>query len=233
MNLSGYLKESKKPIVSLVLVLPLVMFYNVGLILTNWEALNGADFITLSIIHLLGREGFLWFQAALALLFLGTLLYLKRLQDFSIRLLFPVLGESLVYALSMGTLILFVLERSDLLAVSSPSSISALQILTISAGAGSHEEFVFRLLLIPASTAALVRFTQMNVSAAGVFSVALSSIVFAVAHYIGPESFSLFTFTFRTLAGLIFATIFLFRGFAVAVYTHCLYDVYVLAFSSG
>lgn len=233
MNLNGYLKESKKPIVSLVLVLPLVMFYNVGLILTNWEALNGADFITLSIIHLLGREGFLWFQAALALLFLGTLLYLKRLQDFSIRLLFPVLGESLVYALSMGTLILFVLERSDLLAVSSPSSISALQILTISAGAGFHEEFVFRLLLIPASTAALVRFTQMNVSAAGVFSVALSSIVFAVAHYIGPESFSLFTFTFRTLAGLIFATIFLFRGFAVAVYTHCLYDVYVLAFSSG
>ena len=73
----------------------------------------------------------------------------------------------------------------------------------------------------------------MKVSAAGVFSVALSSLVFALAHYLGPESFTVFTFTFRTLAGLIFATIFLFRGFAVAVYTHCLYDVYVLTFNSG
>ena len=73
MNLNGYLEDSKKPLVSLVLVLPLVMFYNVGLILTNWEALNGADFITLSIVHLLGREGFLWFQAGLAVLFLSTL----------------------------------------------------------------------------------------------------------------------------------------------------------------
>ena len=40
MNLNGYLQDSKKPLVSLVLVLPLVMFYNVGLILTNWEALK-------------------------------------------------------------------------------------------------------------------------------------------------------------------------------------------------
>ena len=111
--------------------------------------------------------------------------------------------------------------------------ISALQILTISAGAGFHEEFVFRLLLIPTTTALLVKITEMKVSAAGVFSVALSSLVFALAHYLGPESFTVFTFTFRTLAGLIFATIFLFRGFAVAVYTHCLYDVYVLTFNSG
>ena len=79
------------------------MFYNVGLILTNWEALNRADFITLSIVHLLGREGFSGFKPALLSCSSSTLLYLKRLQDFSIRLLLPVLGESLLYALSMGT----------------------------------------------------------------------------------------------------------------------------------
>ena len=55
--------------------------------------------------------------------------------------------------------------------------------------------------------------------------------VIAIAHYLGPESFTLFTFAYRSLAGLIFAFLFLFRGFAVAVYTHCLYDVYVLTFS--
>jgi hypothetical protein len=35
-------------------------------------------------------------------------------------------------------------------------------------------------------------------------------------------------FTFRLLAGVFFGLLFWFRGFAVAVYTHALYDVYVL-----
>jgi len=230
--LQDYWEESRSPLTALVLVLPLVMFYNVGLILTEWSALNGADFVTLAIIQWLGREGFLWFQASLAVLFLGGILYLKRKRSFSLKFFLPMLAESLFYALSMGTVILFVLERSDMLSVSGPTNqLSPLHILTISAGAGVHEEFVFRLLLIPTISIALVKWTGMKENAAGVFAVAISSLVFALAHYLGPESFSLFTFAYRSLAGLIFAGLFLFRGFAVAVYTHCLYDVYVLTFS--
>lgn len=230
-SLRDYWDESKEPLTALVLVLPLVMFYNVGLILTEWTALNGADFVTLGIIQWLGREGFLWFQATLAVIFLGSILYLRRTRSFSLKIFVPMLGESLLYALSMGTLILFVLERSDMLSVTPVDGPSLLHILTIAAGAGVHEEFVFRLLLIPSTSAALVKWTGMKVNAAGVFAVAFSSLVFAIAHYLGPESFTLFTFAYRSLAGLIFAFLFLFRGFAVAVYTHCLYDVYVLTFS--
>ena len=129
----------------------------------------------------------------------------------------------------MGTVILFVLERSDMLSVGGVLSESPLHILTIAAGAGVHEEFVFRLLLIPTSTFALTRWTGMHNRAAGVSAVAISSLIFALAHYLGPESFTVFTFAYRSLAGFLFACLFLFRGFAVAVYTHCLYDVYVLA----
>jgi len=37
-------------------------------------------------------------------------------------------------------------------------------------------------------------------------------------------------FTFRFLAGILFGLLFWFRGFAVAVYTHAIYDIVVLVF---
>jgi hypothetical protein len=49
-------------------------------------------------------------------------------------------------------------------------------------------------------------------------------------HYLPPtgDPWSLASFTFRALAGMAFAALFKLRGFAVAVYTHALYDVFVL-----
>jgi hypothetical protein len=44
------------------------------------------------------------------------------------------------------------------------------------------------------------------------------------------DPFAWFSFWYRTIAGLIFAGIYLGRGFAVAAYTHALYDIYILLF---
>ena len=57
-----------------------------------------------------------------------------------------------------------------------------------------------------------------------------SSTLFSAIHHLGPlgDPFSVWVFTFRLLAGLVFGVIYWFRGFAVAVYTHALYDMYVL-----
>jgi hypothetical protein len=93
-----------------------------------------------------------------------------------------------------------------------------------------HEELLFRLLLIGGTVAALTRWTSMSVGLATVIAVLGSAVLFSVAHYLGPEEFALYTFAYRSLAGLVFASLFLLRGLAVAVYTHALYDVYVLAF---
>jgi membrane protease YdiL (CAAX protease family) len=58
----------------------------------------------------------------------------------------------------------------------------------------------------------------------------LSSVAFSLVHYLPPagDPWSFGSFTFRSLAGLAFATLFKLRGFAVAVYTHAFYDVFVL-----
>ena len=51
--------------------------------------------------------------------------------------------------------------------------------------------------------------------------------------HIGPagEAFTFAAFVYRTLAGAFFAVIYHARGFAVAAWTHALYDVYVLSLS--
>ena len=45
---------------------------------------------------------------------------------------------------------------------------------------------------------------------------------------IGSGAFVLQTFVFRAVCGLILTAIYAFRGFAPAVWTHALYDVWVM-----
>ena len=61
---------------------------------------------------------------------------------------------------------------------------------------------------------------------------ALSAAVFSGWHYVGQfgEPFELRSFVFRWVCGVVFTLIYVFRGFAPVVWTHALYDIWVLAF---
>jgi membrane protease YdiL (CAAX protease family) len=101
-----------------------------------------------------------------------------------------------------------------------------LERLVMSAGAGFYEELVFRVGLF-GGLAHL--FTRRGVPAlrAGLAAAAVSALLFSAVHYVGAlgDSFSLGSFVFRALSGLYLAALYRFRGFAVAVYAHALYDV--------
>jgi len=58
----------------------------------------------------------------------------------------------------------------------------------------------------------------------------MSAAAFSAVHHLPPygDPLTVGLFTFRLLAGVFFGLLFWFRGFAVAVYTHALYDMYVL-----
>jgi membrane protease YdiL (CAAX protease family) len=96
------------------------------------------------------------------------------------------------------------------------------------AGAGLYEEALFRLALLPL-VACGVRLIGFSRPASLVAAVALTSLMFAAAHHVGPEreALVLSTFTFRASAGAFFAAIFLFRGFGIAAGAHVAYDVFV------
>jgi hypothetical protein len=46
----------------------------------------------------------------------------------------------------------------------------------------------------------------------------------------GPtgDSYSLSSFSFRLVAGIVLSAIFVFRGLGIAVYTHAIYDILVI-----
>jgi hypothetical protein len=229
-DVKEYLRSSRGTLVGLVMVLPLLVFYNVGLLVTDWGAVNGADVVTWLLVTQLDRTGYLVAQGVLLLAFVIAILYLQRKRRFHFGYFLPLLVESTLYALAMGSVIIYVMREIHLLGGPLDGSPGLLMVLTISAGAGVHEELLFRLLLIGGTVAALTRWTSMSVGLATVIAVLGSAVLFSVAHYLGPEEFALYTFAYRSLAGLVFASLFLLRGLAVAVYTHALYDVYVLAF---
>jgi membrane protease YdiL (CAAX protease family) len=65
--------------------------------------------------------------------------------------------------------------------------------------------------------------------AAGLWGLVLSSVLFSLAHYVGPlgDAFAIYSFTFRFLAGLFFAILFTVRGFGIAAGSHAVYDILV------
>ncbi len=219
---------------SVVLVIPLVVFYGVG-VLFSAGAINGADFLTQSLLMLLGTRGYLIFQGLLVLGFVGLVLHLRRSQRFELNQFFPVVFESGIYALTMGTLIIFVMV--DLLGIDPrlAAGVDPLEgkgvfdRMVMAVGAGVYEELAFRLLLLNGLVLLCEKVLDLRPGLALALSIIGSSLLFAGAHHVGPlgEPLRVGVFTYRAMAGLIFALLYQYRSFAIAVYTHAIYDVYV------
>ena len=106
----------------------------------------------------------------------------------------------------------------------------------MSLGAGFYEELVFRVGFYGLGAALLLfLFNVTNAFKKLVFRVlwaVLAAVAFSAWHYVGElgDVFDLATFGFRAVCGLVFTAIYQLRGFAPAVWTHALYDLWVLAF---
>lgn len=225
---------------SLAFVFPLLLGYEVGLLFS--EGVNGVDFLTVALQRVSGgdRATYLLLHLGLALVYLGVVLYLRSRRQLDLGAFLPMLLESAIYALTLGSVIVFVMVEvfgfSGMLsaAVRMPAELGrAGTVVVTSLGAGVHEELVFRVLLFAGGFALLVVLGVPRLTA-GLVAVVVASVAFSLAHHVGPggEELELSVFTYRLLAGMVFAAIFYFRSFAHAVYTHFLYDVYVLALRS-
>jgi hypothetical protein len=219
---------------SLILVFPLFIIYQLGVLFTL-PMLNGADFVTTFLFTSLGLtlKGYLLFLAVVVSLFAIVVGLLKRKQQFNGSVFLPVLLESVIYALTMGSLIVLVMTK----VLGFPPTLAAalerqgfVGRTVMSLGAGVYEETVFRLGLLGGSIAVFEKLLGMSRWAAVFGAFALSSAVFSFVHYLPPlgDAFSFGSFTFRLLAGVVFGLLFKLRGFAVAVYTHAFYDIFVL-----
>lgn len=222
---------------SAIFVFPLFATYQLGILLSPGQ--NGADFVTRGLIELCARDltNYLIVLGVMTVIYVALILALRVRDTFTPHAFIPVLAESAFYALTMGTLIIYVMR--EVIAVppglvvgplaTGASGVGPIEILVISAGAGLHEELIFRIGGVGGLAWLLAGLTGKR--RAWIIALCVSSVAFSLAHHIGPagEAFTFAAFTYRTLAGVIFALIYQVRGFAVAVWTHTLYDVYVFA----
>lgn len=232
----GYFEQSSDLLNSLVLVIPLVLIYQAGLLATNGQVLNGVDFVTVALVQRWGLTGLLVFNGLVIVAGIIGVVVLQKKRRFDPRIAVPIAIESTVYAFLLGIVITQVLAKIGVkpphMAIEGWSALAAgaqeagvLARVCMAVGAGVNEELVFRLGLVPA-LAGLASHVLPKRHAL-IVAILASSLLFSLAHYLG-EPFLVYTFLYRFLAGVLFCALFALRGFAVAVYTHAIYDVLVM-----
>lgn len=228
----GYFQRRVDPLTNLFLVLPLFAVYHLGVLTQlrhngtgyTWVG-NGMDFLTSTVLALV--HGDLAAYAAIAAgvtLLLGLLILRARRQSsLHPRLFVPVVLESALYAFIVAALI-GAIVRTFGLGVLDQEGLGA-QVIA-SCGAGLHEELVFRMGLFGGLGYLLSR--RMRPWVGWLTALAASSLLFSAVHYLPPlgDSFTVSSFVFRLLCGVAFAIIYRVRGFAIAAWTHALYDVF-------
>jgi len=237
--MKAYLSYTRSPWCSYLFVLPLLLLYQAVVLAANMGqphmVLNGADAMVQGFLSFLGVRGWLASWLVLAVV-AGVLTYrldaTHRKAGVRKEYFWAMLGESAAYALVFGTVV------SLLTALMLPGMVGlqmgggALnfgQKLATSLGAGLYEELVFRLFLTGGLLWGLSKLGWSQGVATAV-AVLVASFIFSLVHYIGPyaDALVLTSFTFRFVAGVVLAGLFAVRGFAVAAWTHALYDVFLL-----
>ena len=223
----SYWALSRMPLTSLVFILPLVLAYEGGVLLLGRSSpRNGAD---VWLRHILDGLGFGEYFLLPVLTILGLLAWQHIEHDrwsFKPWVLVGMAAECLLLAVVLVGLARL---QNRLWPLQLGLGLEGIFARFIGfCGAGLYEEVLFRLLMLPAVAWGLERIGTPP-SSSVLWSAVITSLLFSAAHYVGPlgDSFELYSFTFRTMAGLFFALLFVVRGFGIAAGTHAAYDMLV------
>jgi len=229
-----YWQETKRPWVSLLFLAPLLLLYEYGVLYfggSNPERVrNGADYWLRSLLQQFGWKQDLLPPVLITVGLLAWHLAGRYPWRFRWETLVGMLAESVLFAFVLvivGRLTDLAFRKAAIPPVLSMTSSQVSQAVTY-LGAGIYEETMFRLCLLPLAYG-LFRLTRVESRHAALLSILLTSLMFSLAHHIGPsaEAIQWFPFTFRVLAGMFFAGLFFVRGFGIAVGCHAAYDLLV------
>lgn len=228
-KLRAWLTHRHDPLTSLLLTIPVFLVYHLGIVFIDMR--NGVDLVSGLTYRLLQHSllGYIGVTVGYAVAIAAVVFVLRKKGKIKPAEWLPVLGESVVLAVIMSFTVGW--ATSQLVDwQAGPPAMSPLDKLVMAAGAGFHEELVFRVVLFGGGTWLLTKAMKERSELKAALVMALfSSLVFSAIHYVGPfgDAFRLDSFVFRALAGLFLAGVYRWRGFAVAVYTHAIYDLIV------
>jgi membrane protease YdiL (CAAX protease family) len=222
-----YWVESRRPLASLVFLAPLLVGYELGVLLLGVQ--NGADAF---LAWLLNRLGFSQ-HFVLPLLTVCLLLGWHHLSRESWRLSGGVLSAMTAESVLLAVCLRLILLLQGVLSVAFQTPIelsigSQFKLAVGFLGAGIYEELLFRLILL-SLVAWGFRRAGTKPWLAMILAAVLTSLVFSAAHYrfisANGYPFDWFSFMFRFVAGMFFSVVFIYRGFGIAAGSHAAYDI--------
>jgi hypothetical protein len=213
----------------LALTMPIFVAYHLGVV--TLDVRNAADFFTQKLIVMAERNMLVYWGITLAIgaaIFFGMSL-LGAGEAFNKKRFLLVGVEGVVYAVLMRSAAVYAVGALPMAGIEGAPGVWPS--LVMSLGAGFYEEIAFRVVLFGGGLVAVSLFfggVSKLVLALGWGMVCAA--IFSGWHYIGPlgDPWNLHSFVFRTVCGLVFTLIFTLRGFAPAVWTHALYDIWVM-----
>ena len=242
--ISTYWQASRAPRYSLLLALPLLILYQVLAAVApagpgGVGMRNGADVALESVfVWLAGAWGPRLFL--LCLIGVGAWLIAKDVRRNHATIRPALLGGMLLEAICLSVVFGIVVGGLTSLLLGgpppataigfTPQHISRATLLMISLGAGIYEELLFRVLLVGLLAWGATKVLGWRPLVAGIMATVLGALIFSAFHYIGPfgDRWDVYSFVFRTIAGLFFSALYLLRGFGITAWTHALYDVLLL-----
>jgi hypothetical protein len=224
-----YAQESRDVGLSLLLVLPLLLAYEVAMLLVDAPVRNGAEMVVSDLLRQLTPQGLVVLRRGLMLLLLVLAVVLVRQHPPDVARARWLLAEALVFALLLGPAVGWLVGGVGLSMPSEAPDAGAAPWLPflLSIGAGLWEELVFRLGLLGGIALLGSRVLGWPTAAALAVATVASALAFALYHHVGHhgEPLQLSRFVFRAVAGTILGLLFVFRGLAVVVYMHVFYDL--------
>ncbi len=230
-----YLHITRRPLQSLVFLLPMIFAYEIGMALTySSTSAQRPSLAAPQLLHwffsLFGASWVYLPGVLLVVVLLGW--HIKLRQPWKVRgqALFVMAGESLLWAIPLIGLNWFLMKVSEGGMLKAGTQWDN---LLLSIGAGIYEELVFRLIVIQFLTFLFDDVLRLRQSVGVALAVILSSLFFAVSHHrpIGSDPWDAGKFAFRAAAGAYLAAVYVLRGFGLAVGAHVVYDV--IAFLSA
>lgn len=228
----GFFSKASDAWSDLVMTLPIFVLYHLGVVFLPVR--NAADVVTSELISLAANNmlAYAGLTLAIGVAFVAVLLLLGRGQALEWERFVFLAVEAAVYAVAMRFIAGWVVGKVSLAPASAVEG--GFTGAVMSAGAGFYEEIAFRVGLFGVGLRVLRLFFHfVDPIRPRLFAVGwglVTALVFSGWHYVGQygDPFDLRSFVFRATCGAVFTAIYAFRGFAPAVWTHTLYDLWVL-----
>jgi hypothetical protein len=244
MSAADRLREKPGAKVDLALTLPIFVAYHVGVVFLTSK--NATDIVTRPLMLLAegNRAIYVGITVAIGLAFAAIFALSGRGEAFRPSKFVQIALEGALYATLMQFVAAYVTGR---LFAGNIKTLDPFTGVVMSLGAGFYEEIAFRVALFGVGARLVAwlflaerppllgprppgSFRYFALSAAWSLAAAL---LFSSVHYIGAygDDFQLDSFVFRAVLGLVLTLIYVLRGFAAAVWSHAIYDIWVLVLS--